>query len=133
MKILVTPTSLNSQSNMKALEILKNFSHDLVFNTTGKPLSEEQLIPLIKDCDGYLAGLDAITERVLKEASRLKIISRYGAGYDNIDMKAAHSRGIIVTNTPGANAEAVGELAFGLILSVVRRIPALYAETKSGR
>lgn len=133
MKILVTPTSLNSQSNMKAIEILKNFSHDLVFNTTGKPLSEEQLIPLIKDCDGYLAGLDAITERVLKEASRLKIISRYGAGYDNIDMKAAHSRGIIVTNTPGANAEAVGELAFGLILSVVRRIPALYAETKSGR
>lgn len=133
MKILVTPTSLKPESNTKAMAMLKDFSDDLVFNTTGNPLSEDQLIPLLKDCDGYIAGLDSITQRVLDCAPKLKTISRYGAGYDNVDMRAARSRGIIVTNTPGANAEAVGELAFGLILSIARKIPALYTETKNGR
>ena len=81
MKILVTPTSLQPGTKMQAMERLKQFSDDLVFNEKRKPLTEEELIPLLKDCDGYLAGLDLVTEKVLRECRQLKVISRYGTGY----------------------------------------------------
>ncbi len=132
MKILVTPTSMQPGKSTKALEELMAFSKDLVFNATGKPLTEEELLPLLKDCDGYIAGLDFITEKVLKSCDHLKAISRYGAGYDRVDINAAKALSIPVTNTPGVNAEAVGELAFGLILSVARKIPYLDTSTREG-
>lgn len=132
MKILVTPTSMQPGKSSKALEELMAYSNDLVFNTTGKPLTEEELLPLLRDCDGYIAGLDFVTEKVMKSCEHLKVISRYGAGYDRVDIAAAKALSIPVTNTPGVNAEAVGELAFGLILSVARRIPYLHASTRVG-
>lgn len=132
MKILVTPTSLQPGKNDKALSVLRKFTEDLVFNTTGKPLSEDALIPLLKDCDGYIAGLDEITEKVIAASPGLKVISRYGAGYDRVDTEAAKRYGIKVTNTPGVNAQAVGELAFGLILAAARKIPYLSSETRKG-
>lgn len=115
-----------------ALETLKQYSNDLVFNTSGRPLTEEELIPLLRDCDGYIAGLDFVTEKVLEQCPRLKVISRYGVGYDRVDIQAASRRGITVTNTPGTNSEAVGELAFALILAVIRKIPYLDSSTRKG-
>ena len=132
MKILVTPTSMQPGKNEKMLDLLRGFSEDLVFNPFGKPLTEDELIPLLRDCDGFLAGLDFITEKVLDECPHLKVISRYGAGYDRVDIEAAKKRGIIVTNTPGVNSQAVAELTFGLIISLARKIPSLDASTKSG-
>ncbi|MCL2864706.1 MAG: phosphoglycerate dehydrogenase [Lachnospiraceae bacterium] len=132
MKILVTPTSMHSNNQSDAMEKLREFAKELVFNPTGKPLQEEELIELLKDCDGYLAGLDFVTEKVIQAAPNLKVISRYGAGYDRVDIEAAKKAGIPVTNTPGVNAQAVGELAMGLILSLARRIPYLDKQTKSG-
>lgn len=133
MRILVTPTSLQPGKNSGALEALKQFSENLVFNELGRPLKEDELIPLLKDCDGYIAGLDFITEKVLKSCEKLKVISRYGAGYDRVDIEAAREKGVLVTNTPGVNAEAVGELAFSLILSVARKIPYLNQSTREGQ
>lgn len=132
MKILVTPTSLQPGRKSRAMERLRDFSAELVFNEKSRPLTEEELIPLLKGCQGYLAGLDFITERVLREAKDLKVISRYGTGYDRIDMAAASQYGVTVTNTPGVNAQAVGELAFGLLLSVARQISYLDRTTRSG-
>lgn len=132
MKILVTPTSLQPAKGSKALEILREFSDDLVFNELGRPLTEDELIPLLKDCDGYVAGLDFVTEKVINSCENLKIISRYGAGFDRVDIAAAKAKGIPVTNTPGVNAEAVGELTFSLILSVARRITYLNNSTRNG-
>jgi len=119
-------------SNHPALKRLEEFADTLIFNPEGRPLTEDELIPLLDGCDGYLAGLDFVTEKVLKACPGLKSISRYGAGYDRVDLKAAHELGITVTNTPGANAEAVGELAFALILAVARSIPYLNTQTKAG-
>ncbi|PWJ48500.1 phosphoglycerate dehydrogenase [Faecalicatena contorta] len=132
MKILVTPTSLQPNKGGEALKVLQEFSNDLVFNELGRPLTEDELIPLLKDCDGYVAGLDYVTEKVISSCPNLKVISRYGAGYDRVDIAAAKANGIPVTNTPGVNAEAVGELAFSLILSLARRIPYLNQSTRSG-
>jgi D-3-phosphoglycerate dehydrogenase len=132
MKILVTPTSLQPDKGGEALKVLQDFSNDLVFNELGRPLTEDELIPLLKDCDGYVAGLDYVTEKVISSCPNLKVISRYGAGYDRVDIAAAKATGIPVTNTPGVNAEAVGELAFSLILSLARKIPYLNQSTRSG-
>lgn len=132
MKVLVTPTSLQPGKNEAALAPLREFADELVFNSTGKPLSEDDLIPLLQGCDGYVAGLDSVTRKVMEACPDLKVISRYGAGYDRVDIAAAKELGIKVTNTPGVNAQAVGELAFGLILALARKIPYLNAETRKG-
>ena len=60
------------------------------------------------------------------------MISRYGAGVDRVDMAAAKKKGIVVTNTPGTNAVAVCELAFGLMLSAARSIPKLDKAVRNG-
>lgn len=133
MKILITPTSLQPGKNPEALDALKEYSDDLVFNSTGRPLTEEELIPLLCDCDGYIAGLDFVTEKVIRSCKHLKAISRYGAGYDRVDVNAAKLCGIPVSNTPGVNAEAVGELAFSLILCLARKIPYLDRSTRCGQ
>ena len=132
MKILVTPTSMRPDNPSDALKELQAFSSDLVFNPTGKPLTEDELIPLLKDCDGYLAGLDFVTDKVIAACPNLKVISRYGAGFDRVDTVAAKAAGIPVTNTPGVNAQAVGELAFGLIIALARKIPYLNNQTRAG-
>ncbi|MGM9522420.1 MAG: phosphoglycerate dehydrogenase [Oscillospiraceae bacterium] len=132
MKILVTPTSMQPGKPSAAMDKLKAFTGDLVFNPKGKPLTEDELIPLLADCDGYIAGLDQVTEKVLKACPKLKVVSRYGVGYDAVDVKAANELGITVTNTPGANSQGVAELAFALIISLARRIPMLDRKTKEG-
>ena len=67
------------------------------------------------------------------DAGRLSLIVRAGAGYNTIDVAGASKRGIYVSNCPGKNAIAVAELAFGLILSLDRRIPDNVAELRAGK
>lgn len=132
MKILVTSTSMQPQEGKenKALVRLQSFADEVVFNPTGKPLKGEALVDALEGCDGYLAGLDEITGEVLSHCPKLKTISRYGVGYDRVDLAAAEKYGITVTNTPGVNAEAVGELAFGMMMSLSRNLNGLDASTK---
>ena len=132
MKILVTPTSFKPDKGGPALELLRSFSTDLVFNPQGKPLSEEELIPLLADCEGYIAGLDFVTRKVIENVPKLKVISRYGAGVDRVDLEAAREKGVVVCNTPGVNANAVADLAFGLLLCIARRLPFLDKKTREG-
>ena len=137
MKLLVTPTSFRADSTGPEMEALRNFAAgrgaELVFNPAGKPLTEDELVPLIGDCEGYIAGLDFITAKVIEAAAALKVISRYGAGVDRVDIPAAKARGIAVCNTPGANAQAVADLTFALILCAARKVPMLDRATKNGR
>jgi len=132
MRILITPTSLQKDKKSAALDSLREASFDLVFSPMGRPLTEDELIPLLADCDGYLAGLDYVTEKVLSSCKKLKVVSRYGAGVDRVDLDAARRNGIIVTNTPGVNAVAVAELAMALVLSIARHIPYLDKKTREG-
>ncbi len=84
--------------------------------------SEEQGIAVVKDADVLVVGLQRITKRVLDAAGRLKVIGRCGVGLDNIDLRAAGSRGIPVVYTPGANAQTVADLTLGLFLALARKI-----------
>jgi len=133
MKILVTPTSLNESSTLPAMQKLRSAADELVFNTTGGPLHADQLIPLLQDVDGVIAGLDDYTAEVIGAAGpKLKVISRYGVGSDRVDLEAAKARGIVVKVTPGANSIAVAELAIGLMLGLARSIPALDRAVRAG-
>jgi D-3-phosphoglycerate dehydrogenase / 2-oxoglutarate reductase len=67
------------------------------------------------------------------DAGQLSLIVRAGAGYNTIDVAGASKRGIYISNCPGKNAIAVAELAFGLILSLDRRIPENVAELRAGK
>jgi len=87
---------------------------------------------LLPGCHGYIAGLDTIDRAVLQAADQLKVIARYGVGVDKVDLTAAREMGIVVTNTPAANAVAVAELTVGLMLSLARSIPQANAATKAG-
>jgi D-3-phosphoglycerate dehydrogenase len=132
MKILVTPTSFKADTKSPAMDKLRSFASELVFNPSGKPLEEGILAGLLKGVDGYIAGLDNVSAGALAGADRLKVISRYGVGCDRMDLSAAKAKGIKVCNTPGANSQAVADLTLGLILACARRIPMLDRTTREG-
>ena len=101
---------------------MENTVGSVIYNTTGKPLSEKELIPLVLDVDGFIAGLDDITSNAIKAAKSLKVIARYGTGVDRVDLKAAKEAGVYVTNTPGANSVSVAELTIGLAITAASNI-----------
>lgn len=130
-RLLVTATSYGKHDpGLKAL--LHEQVAEVIYNTTGKPLSSRNLQALLPSIDGYIAGLDEIDAVALSAADRLKVISRYGVGVDNVDLNAARAREIVVTNTPGANTVSVAELAIGLMLALIRRIPTAVESTRRG-
>ena len=131
MKVLVTPTSLQPDKSIPALDALKSFADEIVFNPYGRPLNQVELKDLLHGCEGYIAGLDYIDADVIESCDKLRVISRYGAGVDRVDIEAAKAKGIIVCNTPGANSQAVADMTFGLLLAVARKIPSLDAKTKA--
>ncbi len=85
-----------------------------------------QLLDAVKDADALIVRSDIVDAALMDAAPQLKIVVRAGAGYDNIDLKAATAHNIIVENTPGQNSNAVAELVFGLAVMAVRN---MYAGT----
>lgn len=130
-RVLVTPTSF-SRNDPELKGLLEARVDEVKYNTTNQPLTAKQLIPIIPNFDGYIAGLDEITQEVIEVAENLKVIARYGVGVDMVDLEAAKSKGIIVTNTPGANSSSVAELAVGLMLALARNIPEADRATRAG-
>lgn len=88
----------------------------------------------MRDADGLIvrSALD-VGEELLRHATRLKVIGRAGVGVDNIHMESATRRGIVVMNTPGANAVAVAELTVGFMLALARHIPRADQSTRAGK
>jgi len=78
----------------------------------------------LSEAVAWIAGVAPITSEMLDLAPNLKIISRYGVGVDSVDLIAAKDRGILVSNTPGANSNAVAELAISLIFAALRNLVA---------
>jgi glyoxylate reductase len=112
--------------------ILENCDAEVWQEETPPP--KEIIIEKIKDCEGILTLLtDKIDAEIMDRAPKLRIISNYAVGYDNIDVKSATQRGIMVTNTPGVLTETTADLAFALILATARRIVEADKFTRSGK
>ena len=85
-----------------------------------KYTEKSQLLEAVADANAIIIRSDIIDAEVLAAARNLKIVVRAGAGYDNVDLDAATAKGVCVMNTPGQNANAVAELAFGLMVYGIR-------------
>jgi D-3-phosphoglycerate dehydrogenase len=85
--------------------------------------NEDDVIRACADAEGILLNQAPMTAKVIGELRNCRVISRYGVGYDNVDILAAEKKGIWVTNVTGYCTEEVAEHALGMLLCGVRRIP----------
>ena len=104
----------------------------VVESSKGRPLRGTEMVNLVSDVDGAIIGSDKVNARVIAAAPKLRVISKYGVGLDNINVDAATEAGIVVTYTPGANHVSVAELAMGLMLALARHIPQHSNSVKAG-
>jgi D-3-phosphoglycerate dehydrogenase / 2-oxoglutarate reductase len=102
----------------KISEIVKNAGYELVL--LEKYAYQADFIEAVATVDAVIVRSDIVSREVLEAAENLKIVVRAGAGYDNIDLAAATEKGIVAMNTPGQNANAVAELAFGMMVYMAR-------------
>ncbi len=97
-------------------------------------LKPEELLGIIGSYDGLVVRSGTqVTQEVLEQAKRLKVIGRAGAGLDNIDVETASKRGIVVMNAAGGNTISTAEHTMSLLLSLARNIPQACASVKAGK
>lgn len=99
----------------------------------GATMEPDKLMNAVKGAKGLIVGADKISREVIEDAEELRIIARHGIGFDNIDVKFATQRGIVVTYTPHVNADSVADFTLGLMLSLARKIPWSHTSTQAGR
>jgi D-3-phosphoglycerate dehydrogenase len=113
-----------------AVERLRAAGLDVVERTG---LKGAELVEALQDCQGILVrGATKVTGDVLRAAPSLRAVVRAGTGLDNVDVATAKERGVVVSNTPAANAISVAELVFGLLLALERHLVAAAGDLKRG-
>ena len=126
MKILIS-----DKTSPKCAEILRAAGHQ-VDEKTG--LSPEELKSIIGEYHGLIVrSATKVTADIIEAAKNLKVIGRAGSGVDNIDVKAAAERNIVVMNTPGANTNAVVELTISYLFALSRHLYQATSSLKEGR
>ena len=119
MKVLIATEKPFAPVAVKGIkDILDTAGYELAL--LEKYTNKAELLEAVADADALIVRSDVIDAEVMDAAPQLKIIVRAGAGYDNIDLPAATSHHIVVMNTPGQNANAVAELAVGLLIYACR-------------
>ncbi|MGB6881807.1 MAG: D-glycerate dehydrogenase [Microgenomates group bacterium] len=119
----------------KALEKLMTSEYEVTVSEFDRPLTQEELVEKVKGADALLTLLtDRIDGDLMDVAGpQLRVVSNYAVGFDNINIKAATDRGIVITNAPSDEVnEAVAEHTWALILSLARRIVEADEATKRG-
>ncbi|TVM00401.1 MAG: D-glycerate dehydrogenase [Candidatus Brocadia sp. WS118] len=107
----------------EGVHILKKVCQKVEVNPRDRPLTYDELLKEAKGRDAIITMLsDRIDARLMQEAANLKIVANYAVGYDNVDVKAATARGIVVTNTPGVLTDSTADMAWALLFSIARRI-----------
>ncbi|MDY6412378.1 MAG: NAD(P)-dependent oxidoreductase [Bacteroidales bacterium] len=118
MKILVATEKPFAAAAVTGIrEVVEQGGHELVLVEKG---TKQDMINAVKDCAGLIVRSDKVDKEVFDAAPQLKVVVRAGAGYDNIDLEEATKHGVCVMNTPGQNANAVAELVFGMLVSLIR-------------
>lgn len=118
-----------------ALDKLINSGHEVKVSEFDRPLTEEELVERVKGADALLSLLTDRVDGDLMDAAgpQLKIVSNYAVGFDNVNVKEATDRGVVVTNTPSDEVnESVAEHAWVLMLVLARRIVEADEATRKG-
>lgn len=95
---------------------------ELLVHPQDSPLPPAELAEACREVEGLLVVGARVTEEVLQQAPKLRVVANAGVGYDNIDVAACTRRRIPVTNTPGVLTETTADLAFALLIAVARRV-----------
>lgn len=130
LRVLCTDRAIHAD----AVALLRQAGFDVVFAQAPRP-QEPVLAALREHAPVHamiLRGLPQIDAAVLDAAPDVRILSCHGAGFDTVDVALATERGIVVTTSGGANAPAVGEHAFAMIVALARRLPQLDAQVRRG-
>src|SRR5262245_11711497 len=114
------------------IQLLEAEGIPFTLNPLRRRLREEELAAMIGTSEAMIAGAEPITETVLRNAPHLRLIARVGIGLDSVALRAARSRGIMVTYTPSAQSPAVAELTVGQMLALLRRTPTVDREMRRG-
>jgi D-3-phosphoglycerate dehydrogenase len=116
-----------------AVQIFKDRGLDVTFEPNlGK--DKDKLLQMIPKFDGLaIRSATKVTPKLLEAADNLKAIGRAGIGVDNVDVKAASARGVIVMNTPFGNSITTAEHAISMMLALARQIPAANESTQAGK
>ncbi len=128
MRIVVMDDVALSEEHMR---MLSSFG-ELVANK-GTPLSREDILSRAKGADILISGWTHYPEGIFAELPNLQMISLWATGTDYVNLTEAEQAGVKVTNVPGYSRNAVAELTFGLMLSVLRKIPQSHQDVKKTR
>lgn len=131
-KVLITPPTF-SREDSKTLDLLRTHNVEFDLNDRDVAFTKEELKSMIGAYDGIILGVDPCNREVLEQAPNLKVVSRFGVGADNVDVKYLNEHDIAFYRTIGANADAVADCAFTLMMSVARNVMYLDNEIKSGK
>jgi phosphoglycerate dehydrogenase-like enzyme len=121
--VLITSSAV-AKFGQRAQALLRNAGCELIFPSKPGPLKADDLVNQLQGVDAVIASVDAYSSAVLQSpaAARLKIISRWGVGYDSIDVATATRVGIVIAYTPGMLDDAVADYTFALLLASARHV-----------
>ena len=117
-KVLVTRKFFD-----EAIDLIKTVADVEIYPSEEDPISREVLLDKVQDIDGLLPMLtDKVDQTLLDRGKRLKVVSNYAVGYNNIDVNEATKHGVMVTNTPDVLTDTTADCAFMLLMAISRRL-----------
>lgn len=128
MKVVITATDFPDADIERA--IIEDAGHEVVVADVAAP---HQIAEVAADADALLVQFASIDRDIISQLPKLRFISRYGVGIDNIDLEAASERGVLVANVPSYGGDEVALHATSLILALVRHLPGFDSSVRSGR
>lgn len=131
-KVLATPRSF-AATDPAPVQLLEENDCEVIRLPINGHTLEEDLAVFLPEADAIIAGLETYDKETLLKGKKLKLISRYGVGYDKVDLPAARQLGILVSNTPGANSDSVADFTFALMLNMARNICHMDTAVRAGK
>lgn len=120
---LIAVTSRSFSNSRSLREALLAKFPNVLFNELGLSLSGADLVDFLEPAEAAIVALEPLTSDVLARLPKLRFISKYGVGLDNIDLEACRARGVGVLSTPGTNSYSVAELAVSSAIQLIHRVP----------
>lgn len=133
MTIVAIGTASFGTASQDGLRMLREAGVAIRPNTLGRTLSEDEALALVRGADGWIAGAEPVTRRILAEVTTLRAVARVGTGLDTVDVEAARELGVAISRTPDAPTDAVAEMTLAGLLTLTRKIVPMQRAMAEGR
>jgi D-3-phosphoglycerate dehydrogenase len=131
-KVAITTTTFG-EYDKEPLNLLNKNGFQVILNPCQRKLRKDEVFELCKGAIGIIAGTETLDDDIMNSLTNLKVISRCGAGINNVSLVEADRIGIKIYNTPDAPTTAVAELTVGLIINLLRKVSRMDKELKMGQ